>query len=174
MTPLKASLVLKWALYAALAVVMVAVVYSRFFPALVAKGRMAPPLVLWLDSQERLDITEARGAWLVLNFWGTYCGPCRREAPVLNRIHEKLAPKGGRVIGIAVDDLPLLSVTKKARALGMSYPIALASEEDMTRCKVTTIPTTYVLDPKGIIRDATVGMISERRLLRVLKTPFMR
>ncbi len=171
---LNMPLVAKWALYAALTVVIGAMLYPRFFPSLVREGQVAPPLIVQLDRGEHFELSQARGKPLVLNFWGTYCGPCQQEAPMLSRVHARLHRRGGMVIGIAVDNMPLAKVVHIARSLGMTYPIALASQEDMLRYKVTTIPTTYVVDAQGMIQDATVGVVSERRLERVLKSTFMR
>lgn len=174
MSGLNLSLAAKWAVYAALTVGVAVMLYQRFFPELVDEGTVAPPLVAQLDNGERLDLSEPNGAPLVLNFWGTYCGPCRREAPVLSRVHAQLQRVGGRVVGIAVDNMPLSAVARAARGFGMTYPIGLASQDDMERFKVTTIPTTYIIDGQGLIRDATVGAVSERRLQRVLKAAVMR
>lgn len=174
MSSLNLSLVVKWAIYAALTVGIGALFYQRFFPPLVDEGKPVPPLIAQLDNGEQLDLSQPNGTLTVLNFWGTYCGPCRQEGPVLSRLHAQLQRVGGRVVGIAVDNMPLSAVTRAARGFGMTYPIGLASQQDMSRFKVTTIPTTYIIDGKGIIRDAMVGAVSERRLQRVLKAAVMR
>src|SRR5262245_35219116 len=61
------------------------------------------------------SLAAERGHVVVLNFWATWCGPCRREAPILSRLHRD----GVRVVGLAVDALPLATVASKGRAIGM-------------------------------------------------------
>jgi len=131
----------------------------------VPEGSPAPALAVVTDDGTHVDLAHQRGKLLVLNFWGTYCGPCRAEAPVLQRAHEKLAASGrGSVLGVAVDRLPLPDVAAFARRLGMLYPIAIGPMDALERYQVDVVPTTYIVGPDGRIRHTFVGAVSESAL----------
>jgi thiol-disulfide isomerase/thioredoxin len=128
------------------------------------EGSRAPELVTTLDDGRELRLSSMKGSTVVVNFWGTYCPPCRAEAPTLSRVHADLKKRGGQVIGVAVDRAPLGYVVGAARRFGMTYPIGLASPDSMQRFKVAVVPTTYVVSPNGTIVQASVGAVSEDEL----------
>jgi thiol-disulfide isomerase/thioredoxin len=80
-----------------------------------------------LDGQPR-NIREWTGRPLLINFWATWCAPCRREMPLLQTLHEE-SPGGLRVIGIAVDRMP--AVASYIAEVGVTYPILVGEEEAM-------------------------------------------
>jgi cytochrome c biogenesis protein CcmG/thiol:disulfide interchange protein DsbE len=101
-------------------------------------------------------LAEHRGEIVVLSFWATWCLPCRKEAPVLNR----LQGTGIRVIGLAIDSLPLRSVSDKAREIGMDYPVGKGATGLTERLGVRMVPTTYVVGRDGTVAMAQSGVVS--------------
>lgn len=97
---------------------------------------------------------------LVLNFWATWCGPCRREAPILSA----LAADGVVVIGIGIDDLPLEALHSKAREIGMHYPVGRDRTGLIQRFRVSRVPTTYVLSADGVVVFAQRGVVARQSL----------
>jgi thiol-disulfide isomerase/thioredoxin len=123
---------------------------------------------------------QFKGKVVVLDFWATWCKPCTREIPALVELQKKYADDGLVVIGVALDE-PGKSAPKAhaviqryvARYL-VSYPIVLGDDKIQADFGgVDPIPTTFIIDRDGIIRDKKVGALPaaqfERRVLKVLK-----
>ncbi|MBD5657471.1 MAG: TlpA family protein disulfide reductase, partial [Candidatus Eremiobacteraeota bacterium] len=132
--------------------------------AAVALGDAAPSFTAHRLSDRRL-VTNAdyKGKILVLNFWATWCPPCRRETPDMIAAFHKLG--GGDVAFLGVDTTEVPSVVKTfVSAKGLPYPIALAGPETYNGFGVAYIPTTIVIDGKGIIRARWTGELDPKRL----------
>jgi peroxiredoxin len=99
---------------------------------------------------ESATLRDFRGRVLVLNFWATWCGPCRRELPALQSLHQELAHEGLEVVAVSVDAGDPESVARFARERGVTFPIVHDPGEDVARRYGTTAwPTTFVIDRKG-------------------------
>jgi cytochrome c biogenesis protein CcmG/thiol:disulfide interchange protein DsbE len=106
------------------------------------------------------DLDAERGKVVVLSFWASWCGPCRKEAPVLNRLHGS----GITVVGLGVEDKPADVLQREARALGARYAVGRPAPGVLERLQVSSVPTTYVLDPQGRIVFAAAGLVPESEL----------
>ena len=114
-----------------------------------------------------LDLAEFRGRTVVLNFWATWCGPCKSEAPDFTRF--ATANTDIVVIGLAVNSGPESKVRRVAKSWGITYPIAIADMELQRSYDISTLPTTVVVGPEGGVKDVTVGAMSEWRLARAVR-----
>lgn len=112
---------------------------------------------------ESLDLADLRGHVLVLNVWGSWCAPCRAEAPDLAKISAQTAARGVRFVGIDVRDNPAA-----ARAFARNYGITYPSFDDQNGLvlaqftgiiPVSAVPSTLVVDKDGVIRARVVGRI---------------
>jgi thiol-disulfide isomerase/thioredoxin len=132
------------------------------------QGSEAPELVLGLSDGSQFTLTD-REEVVVLNFWATWCPPCRAEAPELSRAHRELERRGlGRVVGLSTDTMELPTIVEKARSLGMMYPIGQAGPEVLSRYRVTTLPTTYVITSTGKIARSFVGGVTEEQVVEAV------
>jgi thiol-disulfide isomerase/thioredoxin len=113
-----------------------------------------------LASGEVFQLGQYRGEVVVLNFWATWCAPCREEAPILSRV----AASGTRVIGIAVDPVPFEKLTAKAEEIGIAYPIGKAGPDMMGALSVSVVPTTVVVAPDGTVALSRTGVVSQQEL----------
>jgi cytochrome c biogenesis protein CcmG, thiol:disulfide interchange protein DsbE len=126
----------------------------------IAPGAQLGEITADLAGGGRFDLSEHRGEVVVLNFWATWCGPCRAEAPVLSRLHRS----GVKVFGLSVDTLPLASVVRKARAIGIEYPIALGPADVIARLGIRSVPTTCVIGKDGTVATSHSGFLSHDAL----------
>jgi cytochrome c biogenesis protein CcmG/thiol:disulfide interchange protein DsbE len=100
---------------------------------------------------------------LVLNFWATYCAPCRAEAPIFTSLHEQSA-RDVRVIGLSIEGLRSDEMVRAAQQLGMRYPIAAADLALLRKLRVRAVPTTYVIASDGVITLSRVGAVTQSEL----------
>ncbi|MEA2349847.1 MAG: cytochrome c biosis protein CcmG, thiol:disulfide interchange protein DsbE [Thermoleophilaceae bacterium] len=144
----------------------------------VAAGKRpaAPSLELpRLGAPGKISLASLRGKVVVLNYWASWCPPCRGEAPVLDRWHHRIAPKGGTVLGVDV-----LDVDSDARAFirryGMTFPIVRDGDGDTGKdFGVHGQPETIVIDRRGRIAATFRAPITDadfnRLLPRLLREP---
>jgi thiol-disulfide isomerase/thioredoxin len=125
-----------------------------------APGSRVGEVAAELAGGGRFSLSEHRGEVVVLNFWATWCGPCRAEAPVLSRLHRS----GVKVIGLSVDSLPLAAVARKALAIGIQYPIALGPADVIARLGIRSVPTTCVIGKDGAVVTSHSGFLSHDEL----------
>ncbi len=121
---------------------------------------------------KKTTLEQWRGKVLVVNFWASWCAPCREEIPGLLRIQQRFAANGVQVVGIAVD-----SVDKSRQAAGemaISYPVLVGGLQviDMTRRlgnRAGGLPYTVIIDREGRLVATHLGLISESQLERLLR-----
>jgi thiol-disulfide isomerase/thioredoxin len=108
---------------------------------------------------EKLSSDELRGKVVLIDFWATWCGPCKKEMPGYQRLLERYGPRGFVVIGFKFDTMadtedPL----KFAHRMGVRYPLAIAPEELKEKFGgIEGLPTTMLYDREGILRKKVVG-----------------
>jgi thiol-disulfide isomerase/thioredoxin len=125
-------------------------------------NKPAPSFVVTDLNGTRVDLHDP-GKVTLIDFWATWCGPCREIAPVIISLHETYSDQGLVVLGIAVNDSEK-NVKKYVEDNGVPYSvIAAASKDDtpLTRIiqdyRVRAIPTFVIVDRKGIVRHVSVG-----------------
>jgi len=102
-------------------------------------------------------LTELRGQVVLLNFWATYCLPCREEIPALNSLQHDLQAQGLKVVGASVDDtIDGVNVYQKEVAK-FDYQVLLGGSEAKTKFEQSVLPTTYLIDREGRIRQKIIG-----------------
>ena len=106
---------------------------------------------------------------VVLNFWASYCAPCRAEAPALSEAQAKAQGVDVRVVGLSVEALSPEDVTRQASRLGMHYGVGVADEALLSQLRVQSVPTTYVIAKSGKIVLSHVGALSQRELAAALE-----
>ena len=136
-------------------------------------GQPAPALVVRQLDGHDLDLAALRGQVVILNFWATWCPPCRAEMPVLEAFYQKHAAQGVIVIGLSADDPHERKAVRRAMQ-GFTYPAALlvdARHNGFGNPQV--LPVTYIIGADGIIRARllpTKGNLTERSLSAAVAT----
>jgi len=115
-------------------------------------GQLAPRLVATEINGKVFDSSRLRGQVIIVNFWATWCGPCRAEMPALDRFYRAFRGRGLALIGISVDRW---ADRDKVKAVmnSFAYPAAMSNEapvDDFPRPEA--IPITYVIDRAGVLR----------------------
>lgn len=120
-------------------------------------GREAPAFQLADLQGEVHDLDSYIGKPLVLNFWGTFCPPCRNEMPALQKEYEKWQSQGLELVGINLSE-DRVSVQQFAASVGARFPILLdRNKKTEKRYGLKEYPTTYFIAPDGKIQDIVVG-----------------
>lgn len=136
---------------------------------LVPEGSGAPALQATRTDGSLLSLDEFEGQVLVLNFWATWCPPCRMEAPALSRTHAALTrSQEGMVLGASLDQATLSQIEEAAQEMGMNVPIVQPSPEMVAAYRVTQLPTTYVINGNGMIVETFVGAVDDDDLERAI------
>ncbi len=112
----------------------------------------APDFTLRTAEGRNLRLQEQRGQVVMVNFWATWCGPCRQEMPHLNRLYEKYRSSGFVLLGVNVDDDPAKAAGTAAQ-LGVSFPVLFDAEKKVSRqYQLATMPSTLLIDRDGRVR----------------------
>jgi thiol-disulfide isomerase/thioredoxin len=121
---------------------------------------LAPDFTLkTLDGQE-IALSQLKGKVVLLDFWATWCGPCRESTPHLIQLYKAYRESGFELIGMSVDKGDDKVVRNFVQSMNIPYPIVIAPEEVVTNYRVTGIPTTFLIDKEGNIRERTAGFNS--------------
>jgi peroxiredoxin len=126
------------------------------------------------DLQGRIhSLAEYRGKVLVLNFWATWCPPCRAEIPDFVEAYNELSSQGLEIIGVTMEDISAADLEDFAREMKMNYAVAFGTEEVARAYRPGQyIPATIIIDKKGVIRHRHVGSMEKDALLKVV-TPLL-
>ena len=132
-------------------------------------GKLAPNFTLEdLSSGRKVSLDSYKGRPLVVDFWATWCGPCKVEIPWFEKLHDQYAKDGLEIIGVSTDDLdrddPAKLFTQKrdisdfVSKMHMNYPVLLSAESVEDQYKVDAMPTTFFIDKNGKIVASTIGL----------------
>ena len=118
----------------------------------VASKEIAPDFTLKHFNGENVRLEELRGQVVLLNFWASWCGPCRQEMPVLDQIHQRYEDTGFSVVAVNVEK-DADSARKLLEKSQVSFPVLMDSTQSVSRLyNLKAMPSTVVIDRDGNIR----------------------
>lgn len=129
-----------------------------------AEGGIAPDFTLQSLGGKEVSLADFRGKPVVLNFWATWCGPCRQEMPFLQEVSEDLewTERGLVVLAVNLGEAAA-AVREFTDGNGLTFTVLLDSNHEVgTQYNTRYIPTTYFIDKDGIIRNIKIGAFSRK------------
>ena len=134
-----------------------------------ADGVAASDFALQLLDGKSISLETLRGKPLMINFFASWCDPCREEMPLINELAARAGKEGYNVLGIAIEDrhAAVMQYAKEARLV---FPIALDPNSSVKRAyRVFGPPATFFIDGRGMIREVVMGIITPERARAGLK-----
>ncbi len=122
-----------------------------------SRPRPAPDFALPDLKGKRESLSSFKGKLILLDFWATWCEPCREEIPELKNLYAKYRDRGFVIVGVALDFDGKASVLPFARKAGIGYPVLLGEGLAPAGYSVSGIPTAYLIDRQGLIVHRYVG-----------------
>ncbi len=120
-----------------------------------ASGDLAPDFVLPTLDGQHWRLNQQRGRVLLINFWATWCAPCRREMPALDRLNQQLGGTAFEVIGVHVG--PSADIEKFLEETPVSFPILMDEDLQLDGWGVRALPSTFLIDAQGHARYWAIG-----------------
>jgi len=143
----------------AASIVAIALIVACAAPsfAIPQKGQPAPPLKVVSTSGQQISLANYRGYVLVIDFFATWCPPCREAVPHLNNLSRKYGRQGLQILGLSLDDGDEDVVREFMASKRIVYPVALAGQDVQADYGLRSLPTVYVIDKKGNVADRFMG-----------------
>jgi peroxiredoxin len=124
-------------------------------------GKPAPELVATTLDGQIFDLAALRGNVILVNYWATWCAPCRKDMPKLDGFFRRYHDLNLKMIGISVDDANALGKVRKVMA-GLAYPVATLKNVTIDGFGPPEgVPITWVIDAKGEVRDRLIDVRDE-------------
>ena len=125
------------------------------------RGKAAPNFTLVNLDGKKVSLADYKGHPLVLNFWGTYCDPCKIEMPWLEELSKKYAAQGFDVVGVTYDaEVGKAKIASATHQLGVTYPILLSDStvENAYLANTEILPVSFWVDRNGKVVNVTAGL----------------
>ena len=129
------------------------------------RGKPAPGFTLKTPEGKTVSLADYKGKAVLLNFWATWCGPCKLEMPWLIDLQKQYESQGFTVLGISEDDGAVKDVSDFASKIGVNYPILLANEKvSKAYGGIDYLPTSYYIGRDGKVVLEVGGIISQSEI----------
>jgi peroxiredoxin len=116
------------------------------------EGQTAHDFALKSSTGENLRLSEYRGEVVMINFWATWCGPCRQEMPLLDELYNRYQRVGFNLLGVNIDDDSRRAM-QMAEELGIDFPVLFDAGKEVSRLyDVEAMPVTVLVDREGRVR----------------------
>ncbi len=134
------------------------------------EGKQAPNFTLVDTTGKRVSLADYRGKAVLVNFWATWCGPCKVEIPWFTKLHDQYAAQGFEILGVSVDDLDLddkaklatekSEVVKFAKDMQINYPVLFDGLSLKSYGELDAFPTSFYVDRSGKVVEVVTGLVS--------------
>lgn len=130
-------------------------------------GFLAPDFTMQTLDGKNIRLSDLRGRPVLINYWVSWCVPCKEEMPILEKIHQDYQQKGLQVVSVdAIEQDNLEDVKAIVNTFQLSFPVMLDKEEVFKNIyQASFFPTNYLIDSNGIIREIILGSTTSGRLI---------
>jgi thiol-disulfide isomerase/thioredoxin len=127
------------------------------------RGKIAPNFSLVALDGKKVSLSDFKGRPVLVNFWATWCGPCKVEMPWFEEFHKQYAAQGLEILGLADDvDAGKDAIGKVVQKTGVTYPILLTDGKVQTAYGgLDYLPMSFYIDRRGVIVEETAGLGSK-------------
>jgi peroxiredoxin len=126
-------------------------------PPVAMRGSLAPDFTLQDTNGKSWKLSELKGQVVFINFWATWCPPCREEMPSMQELYEAMPPDSFKMLTILSNDDPNLAMAF-AEKVGFNFPILIDPFSETGQAYgITGVPETYIVDKQGILRQKYLG-----------------
>ncbi|MGA7891906.1 MAG: TlpA disulfide reductase family protein [Candidatus Sulfotelmatobacter sp.] len=123
------------------------------------QSSLAPDFSLEALDGKTMRLSDLRGKAVLLNFWATWCGPCKIEMPWFVELQSQYAAQGLQIVGVAMDDASKEDIAKFAKDMGVNYPILIGKESVGDQYGgVPALPESFLIGRDGKIVDKIIGL----------------
>jgi peroxiredoxin len=121
--------------------------------------KQAPDFVLKDIYGKSINLAQFKGKPVLLNFWATWCGPCKEELPSMQRLHQASKNNGGfQIIAVSIDRFNMEKVNQYAKELSLTFPILIDPDRKTRKAYfIRGLPTSYLIDSEGKLRGFVSG-----------------
>ncbi len=121
----------------------------------------APDFTLQTVEGQEVTLSGLRGKVVLLDFWATWCGPCKESIPHLTQLYKNYQDKGFELIGMSLDKSGEMEMVRRfVKSMDIPYSIIMTPEDVARNYKITGLPTTVLIDKEGKVREKIVGFNS--------------
>jgi thiol-disulfide isomerase/thioredoxin len=128
-------------------------------------GKNAPDFALESLDGKTVHLSDYRGKAVLLNFWATWCEPCKVEMPWFVELQKQYGPEGFSIIGVAMDDSGKDAIARFAKEMGVNYPVLLGKEAVGDQFGgIPYLPVSFYLDRNGQVVEQVAGLKARREI----------
>ncbi len=125
--------------------------------AAVRRGQPAPPFKLFAISGQPVSSEGLKGSVVIIDFWATWCPPCRQSLPFLNELHRKYGKQGLQVVGMSVDEGGERELKAFVAEKGLLYAIVMSPKSLQNDYGVRALPVLFILNKQGVVVEQMLG-----------------
>ncbi|QPC46738.1 thiol-disulfide oxidoreductase ResA [Mangrovibacillus cuniculi] len=144
--------------------------YSSEQKKMISTGDMAPNFTLTSVDGSQISLEDYKGKGVFLNFWGTWCKPCKEEMPYMQELSEVYRDKGVEILAVNVGE-PLFQVENFISQYGLTFDVVLDGNRDVVKqYGVIPLPTTFLISPEGEVVDVIESTMTKEEIDRHLQS----
>ncbi len=137
---------------------------------MIGHRQKAPEFALKDGSGKLVHLADYKGKVLLLDFWATWCGPCKLEIPWFMEFEQKYRGRGFEVLGVSMDDDGWKSITPYVTRKKVNYRVVLGDDKTADQYGgLEALPTTFVIDREGRIAAAHVGLVNKKEFSNAIE-----
>mgnify|MGYP001562989633 FL=1 len=120
-------------------------------------GDTAPDFTLKGINGNTSSLADYKGKVVMVEFWATWCPPCKELTPILEKIHKKYKDKGLIILALVSEDEGEAAIRSFIKEYGITYPVLLADQETMRHYGISSIPVTFIINKEGRVVSMHMG-----------------